>query len=124
MSKLLIRSLAALALGAVIITGSAMAQGRGHSAANQGWRGDRDGDSVRGRDWRGDRDRWTFGNDRRPAGWDKGRKTGWGDCDVPPGQAKKTGCNSGVSVFHSTRRHDNYRRDRDRDRNQHRRNRR
>jgi len=27
-----------------------------------------------------------------PPGWDKGKKTGWGDCDVPPGQAKKVGC--------------------------------
>ncbi len=30
--------------------------------------------------------------DDRPAGWDKGKKTGWGDCDVPPGQAKPEGC--------------------------------
>ncbi len=29
---------------------------------------------------------------QQPPGWDKGRKTGWGDCDVPPGQAKKAGC--------------------------------
>ncbi len=28
----------------------------------------------------------------RPPGWSKGKKTGWGDCDVPPGQAKKAGC--------------------------------
>jgi hypothetical protein len=28
----------------------------------------------------------------RPPGWDKGKKTGWGNCDVPPGQAKKVGC--------------------------------
>jgi hypothetical protein len=25
----------------------------------------------------------------RPPGWDKGKKTGWGDSDVPPGLAKK-----------------------------------
>lgn len=25
----------------------------------------------------------------RPPGWDKGKKTGWGDSDVPPGQARK-----------------------------------
>lgn len=30
-------------------------------------------------------------NDHRPPGWDRGRKTGWGDRDVPPGQAKKIG---------------------------------
>jgi hypothetical protein len=28
----------------------------------------------------------------RPPGWDRGRKQGWGNCDVPPGQAKKSGC--------------------------------
>ena len=26
---------------------------------------------------------------KRPYGWDQGKKTGWGDSDVPPGQAKK-----------------------------------
>jgi hypothetical protein len=30
---------------------------------------------------------------RRPPGWDRGRKTGWGACSMPPGQAKKFGCN-------------------------------
>jgi hypothetical protein len=28
----------------------------------------------------------------RPPGWDWGRKVGWGNCDVPPGLAKKVGC--------------------------------
>ena len=28
----------------------------------------------------------------RPPGWDRGRKTGWGGCSVPPGHAKKSGC--------------------------------
>ncbi len=32
-----------------------------------------------------------------PPGWEKGRKTGWGDCDVPPGQAKKVGCTPGAA---------------------------
>ena len=27
-----------------------------------------------------------------PDGWSVGKKTGWGNCDVPPGQAKKYGC--------------------------------
>ncbi len=27
-----------------------------------------------------------------PPGWERGRKTGWGNCDLPPGQAKKYGC--------------------------------
>jgi hypothetical protein len=36
----------------------------------------------------------TTGPSNRPAGWDKGKKTGWGDCDLPPGLAKKQGCHS------------------------------
>lgn len=30
----------------------------------------------------------------RPHGWNRGRKVGWGNCDLPPGLAKKYGCNS------------------------------
>jgi len=29
-----------------------------------------------------------------PPGWSKGKKTGWGNCGLPPGQAKKYGCES------------------------------
>jgi hypothetical protein len=62
-------------------------------------------------------------DDKRPAGWDKGKKKGWGDCDVPPGQAKKVGCHpdSHYHVVHHDRDHDRdrdhhaYNRDRDRD---------
>jgi hypothetical protein len=32
--------------------------------------------------------------DERPPGWSRGKKTGWGDCGLPPGQAKKYGCRS------------------------------
>lgn len=37
---------------------------------------------------------WTYGSgySNRPPGWDRGRKTGWGNCDLPPGLAKKEGC--------------------------------
>lgn len=27
-----------------------------------------------------------------PPGWSHGRKAGWRNCDLPPGQAKKRGC--------------------------------
>ena len=118
MSKLMFRTLASFALCAVMLTGAAFAQGRGHARgnmSNQTWRANGDRDTWN-RDWRGDRDRWTFGNDQRPRGWSKGNKTGWGNCDVPPGQAKKMGCNSAFSDYGRTRR--NYRdHDRDRDRN-------
>lgn len=32
----------------------------------------------------------------RPPGWSKGNKTGWHDCGLPPGQAKKYGCRTYV----------------------------
>jgi hypothetical protein len=31
-------------------------------------------------------------HDQRPPGWTHGNKTGWGNCGMPPGQAKKYGC--------------------------------
>jgi len=37
----------------------------------------------------------TYGErDGVPPGWSKGKKTGWGNCGLPPGQAKKYGCQS------------------------------
>ena len=74
-----------------------------HSDDRDGVKRHRDGDHDRDRDddkkdvkrhRDGDHDRDdNRGPSKRPAGWDKGKKTGWGDCDVPPGQAKKVGCN-------------------------------
>jgi hypothetical protein len=34
--------------------------------------------------------------DGRPEGWSRGKKTGWGNCGLPPGQAKKDGCRTYV----------------------------
>lgn len=34
------------------------------------------------------------GPSSRPQGWNEGKKTGWGDCNVPPGLAKQRGCDS------------------------------
>jgi hypothetical protein len=61
---------------------------------------DKHADRDKDRDHDGDRDkdRDSHGPSSRPAGWDKGKKTGWGNCDVPPGQAKKTGCNPSNSA--------------------------
>jgi hypothetical protein len=50
--------------------------------------------------WQHQRTRWQAehrGQVNRPNGWDRGRKTGWGGNNVPPGQAKK---NSGSVPFH------------------------
>ena len=39
----------------------------------------------------------TYGREEgTPPGWSKGKKTGWGNCGLPPGQAKKYGCRSYV----------------------------
>jgi hypothetical protein len=33
-----------------------------------------------------------YGGDDRPQGWNHGTKTGWGNCGLPPGLAKKYDC--------------------------------
>ena len=47
-----------------------------------------------------DDDRWAYregyeyhiyGEHDRPPGWERGKKTGWDNCGMPPGQAKKYG---------------------------------
>ena len=57
-------------------------QGNKHSDDdNQGW------------ERRGEYEYRTYGEgDARPPGWSQGKKTGWGNCGLPPGQAKKYGC--------------------------------
>ena len=58
------------------------ARGRDHDR-------DRDRDHDRDRDRDHDRDDHDFRRDKSdPPGWSHGRKTGWGDHDVPPGQDK------------------------------------
>lgn len=77
---------------------------------------DRDADHDRDRDRDHDRDARNT-----PPGWKHGKKKGWGDCDVPPGQAKKMGCDGDhdrddrVAHRHHDRDHDRDSRDRDRD---------
>lgn len=52
----------------------------GNKHEDQGWER-RDGYEYR-----------TFEGDERPPGWGHGKKKGWGNCGLPPGQAKKRGC--------------------------------
>ena len=51
-----------------------------------------------------DRDDFRADRNTRPPGWSKGRKTGWGNCDVPPGQAKKFGCHPHSDEHHHDKR--------------------
>jgi hypothetical protein len=61
-------------------------QGNPHASR----RGDNDDDRWERRD--GYEYRSYGDRDGRPPGWKHGKKTGWGDCGLPPGQAKKYGC--------------------------------
>lgn len=112
MKKILVCTALALSLSAVPALAKGKPAGRGndkHEDKSEKWKdkGDKDKDRKdrdHKKDWRDhdrdhDRDHGRVANNGRPPGWDKGKKTGWGNCDVPPGQAKKQGCRS----THSTR---------------------
>jgi hypothetical protein len=88
-----------------LFTPAATAQGRGEGHGRGHHQDDDDqGWSREGRyETRAYRDR-----DDRPPGWSKGRKTGWRNCGLPPGQAKKYGCRTYV---HEGRRHYYYQED-------------
>ncbi len=45
----------------------------------------------------------SVGPSTRPPGWDHGKKVGWGDCNLPPGLAKKEGCLSAGAVSSEAR---------------------
>ena len=89
-------------LGVLLFGSNALAQGnsQGHGKGNPHnahWDDDDQGDHDRdGGHWKA-RNGWeyqTYEGDRRPPGWGNGKKKGWGNCDLPPGQAKKYGCNT------------------------------
>ena len=61
--------------------------------ANKHQHGNKDDDDAQG--WRrGDGYEYrVYGPGQgEPPGWTHGKKTGWGNCGLPPGQAKKYGC--------------------------------
>ncbi len=79
--------LAALGLG----TPALMADHGGKDKHQHGKKHDRDDD--RGWDRRDGYEYRVYGDrDGRPPGWGQGEKTGWDNCGLPPGQAKKYGC--------------------------------
>ena len=99
MKKILVCAALALSLNAMPALAKGKPSGRGNdkhedkSKVKDRDRDDKDRDHKK--DWgERDRDHAKVDNNGRPPGWDKGKKTGWGNCDVPPGQAKKQGCNS------------------------------
>ncbi len=76
-------------------SGQPVAKEKGKSHADHGATKHKDKDKDRDEAWE-ERDGFevrTYGNgDDRPPGWSRGKKTGWGNCGVPPGQAKKGAC--------------------------------
>jgi hypothetical protein len=79
--------------------GNGHGNGNGHGKGNphNAFNGDDQGDDRDGDRWerRGDYEYRTYDkDDGLPPGWSKGKKKGWGNCGMPPGQAKKHGCQS------------------------------
>lgn len=88
----LLALIAALGLVTPVVSadnGKGKGKGNPHAAQNfdrddRGWER-HDGYEVR-----------IYNRDGRPPGWSRGQKTGWGNCGLPPGQAKKYGCRTYV----------------------------
>jgi hypothetical protein len=76
--------------------GNGHGNGNGHGKSNS-HSAQRDNDHDRDDHGRWEtRNGWEYRSYERgqtPPGWSKGKKTGWGNCNLPPGQAKKYGCN-------------------------------
>jgi hypothetical protein len=70
--------------------GQGHGNGHGHSAKDHD--DDDHGDNHDGWERRGQFEYRTYSEHDVPPGWSHGKKTGWGDCGMPPGQAKKYGC--------------------------------
>jgi Ni/Co efflux regulator RcnB len=109
MKKILVCAVLALSLNAMPALAKGKPSGRDndkHEDKSEKWK-DKDKNKDKDREDKGHKKDWAerdrdhdrddhgrVANNGRPPGWDKGKKTGWGNCDVPPGQAKKQGCNS------------------------------
>jgi Ni/Co efflux regulator RcnB len=106
MKKTLATTVLVLSLAAVPAFAKGKPAGRGNDKPDKSHKQefkekDKDKDKDKGhkeKHWddrrKHDSDHGRTANNGRPPGWDKGKKTGWGNCDVPPGQAKKEGCRS------------------------------
>ncbi len=90
------------ALAVALSTCAFADQGNGHGNGNGHGRGNPHNAQRNDDHDRDDHGRWetrsgweyrTYDRGQTPPGWSKGKKTGWGNCNLPPGQAKKYGCN-------------------------------
>jgi hypothetical protein len=90
----------------LFLTPSVMAKndkskGKGNPHANQAFdkhdkHADKHHDDDHGWERRDGFEHRIFEGGGRPPGWSRGNKTGWKNCGLPPGQAKKYGCRTYV----------------------------
>jgi hypothetical protein len=73
-------------------------KGKGNPHARESFDDDHGGRRDRDERWerRDGYEYRVYDRDGHPPGWSKGKKTGWGNCGLPPGQAKKYGCRTYV----------------------------
>jgi hypothetical protein len=76
---------------ALILDGPVLTADHG-SHGNKHQQGNKHGDNDQGWEQKGGYQYQIYSGDARPPGWSQGKKTGWGNCGMPPGQAKKCGC--------------------------------
>jgi hypothetical protein len=83
---------AALVLGTPALMADKGDKGQKHQHGNK-----HNDDDDRGWERRDGYEYRVYGDhDGRPPGWSHGNKTGWKNCGLPPGQAKKYGCQTYV----------------------------
>jgi hypothetical protein len=84
-------ALSTLGLGAQPLLAN---QGHGHGNGNGNGHGNKhQDDDAQAWQQRDGYDYRVYGPGQpQPPGWSHGKKTGWGNCGLPPGQAKKYGC--------------------------------
>ena len=101
MKKILVCAALALSLSAMPALAKGKPAGRGNDKHDDKSEKRKAKDKDQKTDWRDhdrdhdrehDREHGRAANNGRPPGWEKGKKTGWGNCYVPPGQAKNQGC--------------------------------
>jgi hypothetical protein len=89
------RLLAIFALGAALSFGTPVLWADHGDHDHKNGHGNKHSDDDDDRGWQR-RDGYEYrtytDRDARPPGWNRGKKTGWKDCGMPPGQAKKYGC--------------------------------
>ena len=84
--------IATLAVIAVLGLNTSLLLADHEDKGNKHQQGNKHEDNEQSWEHRGGYEYRTYFGDSRPPGWSQGKKTGWGYCGMPPGQAKKYCC--------------------------------